>query len=277
MCPRIPISAVVITKNVEGYLDETLRSLAICSEIVVLDSGSTDLTREIALRHGALWHEHAFDGYGPQKCRAVGLARHDWILSVDADEVLDHAAVMGIADVDWTSADLMTCWRIRRRTFIGDREIRRGHWANERPVRLFNRLVTGVEPVLVHESVRSTSRVRDLPGALHHFSYADLSEIIRLDYHRLKAIRYRRAGRRAGGPLLALRAMWAGLHSYLVRGGCLEGGAGVVIALSAAVNATMGLAMASETAKPAPSAAVPGHLAPVSHAPAEQVAYPRTA
>ncbi len=277
MCPRIPISAVVITKNVEGHLDETLRSLAICAEIVVLDSGSTDRTREIALRHGARWHEHAFDGYGPQKCRAVGLAHHDWILSVDADEVLDHAAVMAIAAVDWPMADLMTCWRIRRRTFVGDREIRYGHWSNERPVRLFNRLVTGVEPVLVHESVRATSRVRSLQGALHHYSYADLSEIIRLDYHRLKAIRYRRAGRCAGGPLLALRAVWAGLHSYLVRGGCLEGGAGVVIALSAAVNATMGLAMASEIAKLAPSAAVPDRLVPVAHPPTERMAYPKTA
>lgn len=277
MCPRIPVSAVVITKNVENHLDETLRSLAICDEIVVLDSGSTDRTREISLRHGVRWHEHVFDGYGPQKRRAVRLARHDWILSVDADEVLDHAALMGIAAVDWPTADLTTCWRIRRRTFIGDREIKYGHWARERPVRVFNRLATGVEPVLVHESVRATTRVRDLPGALHHYSYGDLSEVIRLDYHRLKAVRYRRAGRSAGGPLLALRAVWAGLHSYLLRGGCLEGGAGVVIALSAAVNATMGLAMASETEKATPRAAVSSRLVPVTRAASGRVVYSKTA
>lgn len=277
MCPGIPVSAVVITKNVEDRLDETLRSLAICAEIFVLDSGSTDRTREIALRHGARWHEHPFDGYGTQKCRAVALARHDWILSVDADEVLDHAALMGIAAIDWMTADLMTCWRIRRRTFIGDREIKYGHWARERPVRIFNRLATGVETVLVHESVRATAQVRDLPGALHHYSYADLSEVIRLDYHRLKAARYRQAGRRAGGPLLALRAIWAGLHSYLIRGGCLEGGAGVVIALAAAVNASMGLAMASETETAKPREAVAGRLVPVVHPPTERVAYPKTA
>jgi hypothetical protein len=79
-----------------------------------------------------------------------------------------------------------------------------------------------------------------------HYSYGDLSEIIRLDYHRLKAVRYRRDDRRAGGGLLALRAVWAGFHSYVIRAGFLEGGAGVVVALAAAVNATMGLAMASE-------------------------------
>lgn len=276
MCPTIPVSAVLITKDAEDHFDEVLGSLAIFSEIVVLDSGSTDRTRIIAEKHGARWAEHRFDGYGPQKRRAVALASHDWILSIDADEILDKGAVNGIAAIDWRSADLLTCWRIRRRTFIGEREIRRGHWANERPVRVFNRLVTDFEPVVVHESVRATTRVRDLPGALHHYSYADLSEVIRLDYHRLKAIRYLQAGRSAGGALLAIRAAWAGFHSYVLRGGCLEGGAGVVIALSAAVNATMGLAMASETEKTMPRA-VPARLQPVSGKAGERMAYPKTA
>ncbi|RLB39172.1 MAG: glycosyltransferase family 2 protein [Deltaproteobacteria bacterium] len=276
MCPRIPVSAVVITKDAEAHLDQTLESLAMCGEIIVLDSGSTDRTREIAARHGVQWYEHRFDGYGPQKCRAVELAGHDWILSIDADEVLDHGVVAAIAGMDWPAANLLTCWRIRRRTFVGDREITYGHWANERPVRLFNRLVTGFRPELVHESVRATTQVRDLPGALMHYSYADLSEVIRLDFHRLKAIRYRQASRRAGGVLLALRAAWAVFHSYILRAGCLEGGAGVVIALSAAVNATMGLAMASEseTAKPR---VVPGRLQPVPRETGGRVVYPKTA
>jgi len=195
----IPVSAVLITKNADAHLEACLASLAVCAEIVILDSGSTDRTREIALKHGVRWFERSFEGYGPQKCRAVKLASHDWILSVDADEVLDHRAVTAIAGMDWTAADLLSCWRIRRRTFIGDREIKHGHWSTEQPVRIFNRLVTGIEPVLVHESVRPTTRVRDLKGSLLHYSYQDLSEIIRLDYHRLKAIRYRDAGRSAGG------------------------------------------------------------------------------
>ena len=276
MCPRIPVSAVVITKDAEAHLDQTLESLAVCAEIVILDSGSTDRTREIAARHGVRWHEHRFDGYGPQKCRAVELASHNWILSIDADEILDHGAVTAIAGIDWPAADLLTCWRICRRTFVGDREIKYGHWANERPVRLFNRLVTGIRPLLVHESVRATTQVRDLPGALLHYSYADLSEVVRLDFHRLKAIRYRQAGRQAGGGLLALRAVWAGLHSYILRAGCLEGGAGVVIALSAAVNATMGLAMASEGEKAKPRVVTRG-LQQVPREAGRRVAYPKTA
>ena len=277
MCPRIPVSAVVITKNVEDHLDETLRSLAICDEIVVLDSGSTDRTREIALRHGARWHEHVFDGYGPQKCRAMRLARHDWILSVDADEVLDHAALMGIAAVDWPTADLTTCWRIRRRTFIGDREIKYGHWARERPVRIFNRLATGVEPVLVHESVRRDDAG---PGSSGRDPSPQLSRFERGDSARLPSPQ--------GRPLSARRPLsrrpasrpacrMGGSAQLSLRGGCLEGGAGVVIALSAAVNATMGLAMASETGEVAPRAAAPGRLVPVTSAASGRVVYPKTA
>jgi glycosyltransferase involved in cell wall biosynthesis len=271
-----PVSAVLITKNAEAHLEACLASLAGCAEIVILDSGSTDRTREIALEQGARWFERPFDGYGPQKCRAVRLASQDWILSIDADEALDHEAVTAIEEINWHSADLLSCWRIRRRTFIGDREIKHGHWSTEHPVRIFNRLVTGIEPVLVHESVRPTTKVRDLQGSLLHYSYQDLSEIIRLDYHRLKAIRYRDAGRRAGGGLLALRAVWAGFHSYVLRAGCLEGGAGVVIALAAAVNATMGLAMASETEAAKPRV-VTGRLQPVPDKVGERVALSKTA
>jgi glycosyltransferase involved in cell wall biosynthesis len=251
MPSSIPVSAVLITRDAEAHLDRVLSSLDVCDEVLVLDSGSTDLTRDIARAHGCRWQQHPFDGYGLQKRRAVALARHHWVLSVDADEVIDDEAASALAAIDWPSTDLAACWRIRRRTFIGDREIRHGHWSTERPVRVFNRLVTGFTPALVHESVPATSDVRELPGSLLHYSYDDLSEIIRLDFHRLKAIKYRRSSRRAGAPLLALRAVWAALHSYVLRRGCLEGGAGVVIALAAAVNATMGLAMASE---PEPSA-----------------------
>lgn len=246
MRTTIPVSAVLITRDAQQHLDRALESVAICDEIVILDSGSVDRTREIAHRHGARWFEHPFGGFGPQKRRAVGLARHDWILSLDADEVLDRGVVLGLAGIDWAAADLLTSWRIRRRTMIGNREIRHGHWKTERPIRVFNRLVTGFSDALVHESVRPTSKVLDLPGSIHHYSYADLSEIIRLDFHRLKEVRYRRAGRRAGGAVLALRAFWAAFHSYVIRAGFLEGGAGVLIAQAAAINATMGLALASE-------------------------------
>ena len=86
MSGRPPISGVVTTFNNDATLDACLASLAFCDERVVLDSGSTDATVEIARRHGARIAEHPFAGYGPQKQRAIDMARHDWILLLDADE-----------------------------------------------------------------------------------------------------------------------------------------------------------------------------------------------
>lgn len=239
------ISAVVITKNAEEHLDQVLGALGCCGEIVVLDSGSTDRTREIASKHGSSWHVRQFDGYGSQKRHAVLRASFDWILLVDADEVLDEEAGAAVAAINWARQDPTQCWRIRRRTMIGRREIRYGHWNPDWVVRLFHRRHHDVSNAPIHESVKPTASLRTLPGSMLHYSYRDLSEVIRMDYHRLKAERFRDQGRHARGPALAARATWAFLYSYVFRRGFLDGPAGVVVALAGAVNAVMGLALAS--------------------------------
>ncbi|HOC41450.1 MAG TPA: glycosyltransferase family 2 protein [Thermoanaerobaculales bacterium] len=242
----IPVSAVLITRDAERLLDRVLAPLAVCSEILILDSGSRDRTREIAAAHGAAWHEHPFEGYGPQKRRAVALAAHDWVLSVDADEVLDERAAAALAGVEWSAADPRTCWQLRRRPFIGSREIRHGDWAPDWVVRVFNRRHHGLSANPVHESVRPTGPVRRLDGSLLHFTATDLAGVFRPDYYRLKAAVYRERGRRARAPMLAVRAAAAFLRSYLLRAGLLDGSAGVVVAVAAAANAVTGLALAAE-------------------------------
>lgn len=89
---REPLSVVVITLNNAATLDACLSGVDWAEEIVVLDSGSTDDTLAIARRHGARVATHAFDEFGPQKQRAIDMASHDWILNLDADEVLSPAS-----------------------------------------------------------------------------------------------------------------------------------------------------------------------------------------
>ena len=86
--PREPLSVVVITYNNADTLDACLHEVDWADEIVVLDSGSTDDTVAIAERHGARVAVHPFDDYGPQKQRAIDMARYDWVLNLDADEIL---------------------------------------------------------------------------------------------------------------------------------------------------------------------------------------------
>lgn len=253
MSGKIPVSAVLITRDAERHLDRVLAPLGVCSEILILDSGSIDRTMEIAAAHGARWHEHPFDGYGPQKRRAVELARHDWVLSVDADEILDRRAAEALAEVDWEREDPRACWSLRRRPFIGTREIRHGDWAPDWVVRVFNRRRHTMSQAPVHESVQTTGPVRRLDGSLVHLTAADLAEVFRADYYRLKAGVCAAAGRRARPPALAVRAIGAFLRSYLIRAGFLDGNAGVVVAVAAAANAVTGLALASEPPSRLPS------------------------
>ena len=243
---KIPVSAVLITRDAERHLERVLAPLSCCAETLILDSGSCDRTREIATAHGARWHEHPFEGYGPAKRRAVALAAFDWVLSIDADEVLDDRAAAALAGIDWAAADPQTCWSLRRRPFIGSREIRHGDWAPDHVIRVFNRRHHEVSADPVHESVRPSGPVRRLDGSLLHFTAGDLAAVFRPDYYRLKAAACRQGGRRASAPVLALRAAFSFLRSYLLRAGFLDGSAGVVVAVAAAANAVTGLALAGD-------------------------------
>lgn len=249
----VPVSAVIIVKDGEARLAEVLAALAPCAEVLVLDSGSTDRTLEIARAAGARIEHQAFLGYGPQKNRAVELAAHDWILSVDADEVLDAAGQAALARLDLS--DPARCWRLRRRTFVGAVELRHGH-LNDEPLRLFNRRSTRFNDVPVHESVAPRGPLARLDGSLAHYAFRDAADLVArgAGYARIKAARFRAQGRSASAPSLVVRAAAAFAKSYLLKAGFLDGRLGVVSALSAALNASTGLAMASLPDQPASSA-----------------------
>ncbi len=242
---RIPVSAVLITRDAERHLDAVLAAVACCAEIVVVDSGSTDRTLEIARAHGARTAHQDWLGYGPQKRLAVERARYDWVLCLDADEVLDATAVAALRAIDWSALPSERVWRLRRINCIGGLPVRHGAWNPDLPVRLFNRTVHRFDANPVHESVPVRGPSAILPGVCWHYSYRDLADVFRLDYHRRKAADYAAGGRRAGTPVLLLRAAGGFLRSYLLKLGFLDGTVGLIVALSVALNACLGLALAS--------------------------------
>lgn len=240
---RRPISAVIITRDAATHLAAVLDAVDFCAERLVLDSGSADATLNIAAAAGARVEHQDFLGYGPQKCRGVALATHDWILSVDADEVLDAQARQAILGLDLD--DPVACWAVRRRTFIGGREVRHGAWRNDRVLRLFNRTTAGFKPLPVHEEVESGRRPNILPGSLLHYSYASCGDVLAraIRYAPLKAAIMRRKGQRPSVWSLPGRALAAFAGSYLWRGGWRDGAAGFVVALSRAIDSTLPRAM----------------------------------
>jgi glycosyltransferase involved in cell wall biosynthesis len=246
---RLPISAVVITRDAAKGIAATLASVSLCAETLVLDSGSTDATVEIARAAGARVEQQPFLGYGPQKRRAVDLAAHDWILSLDADEVLDDAAARAIAQLDLGDlgehGDLARCWSLERRTFIGRREVRHGPWGGERVLRLFNRTTAGFTTHAVHEEVRSSRPPHPLPGSILHHSFDDAAAVLlrSISYARLKAGIMRGKGQRTTAWTMPLRGATAFAKAYLLQGGWRDGPAGFVIAVSRVIDSTLPRAM----------------------------------
>jgi glycosyltransferase involved in cell wall biosynthesis len=236
---RLPISAVIITRDAERHLAAVLAACDFCAERLILDSGSTDGTEAIAREAGARFERQDFLGYGPQKRRAVELARHDWILSLDADEVLDDAARGAIMGLDLS--DPAACWQFRRRTFIGRREIRHGVWGRDRVLRLFNRTTAAIKPLAVHEEVEAARRPVLLPGSIRHASYTGLVDVIArsLRYAPLKAEVMRSRGQRPAVWSLPGRAVAAFCGSYLAAGGWRDGAAGFVIAVARVLDSTL--------------------------------------
>jgi glycosyltransferase involved in cell wall biosynthesis len=159
---REPLSVAVITWNNASTLDRCLAAVDWADEIVVLDSGSTDATVEIARRHGARITTHPFDDYGPQKQRAIDAASNHWILNLDADEVLSLGtreiieqalATPGIAGFRLPRRERMF-WSVQHRN-----SRRNGH------LRLFDRRRARMNDIPVHAAIEVDGPVRTLKDA----------------------------------------------------------------------------------------------------------------
>lgn len=225
-----PVSAVVITLNEEQAIEQCLAALRWCDEIVVVDSGSTDRTLEICRAHGCSIHHRAFDGFGPQKRWGVSLATHDWILSVDADEVITDDLRDEI--VRELSAEQMACDGFlvpRTLVFLGS-EFRHGREHRHSTLRLFDRRCGTFTNARVHETVEVAGGTKLLSGRILHNSYRDLHQYFEKfnRYTTSAAEELFREGRHRGAwsAFLALPVNF--LKHYLLRQNILNGYPGLV-------------------------------------------------
>jgi len=229
------ITATIITCNEERNIARAIESLRCCDEIIVLDSGSTDRTVELAGKLGARVVEGGWPGYANQKNRAAECASHDWILSLDADEALSEALEAEIWQLKKNGPQCEAYTMPRLAQYLG-RWILHSGWYPDRKVRLYNRRKARWVGDFVHESVQVDGRIGDLESNLLHFTCNSLAEHLKtLDrYTTLAAeeVVFRKESVSLGRLLLS--PPWTFLRSYVWQRGFLDGFEGLAIAYMAA-------------------------------------------
>jgi (heptosyl)LPS beta-1,4-glucosyltransferase len=225
------ITATVISFNEERRIGAALASLAWADEIVVVDSGSTDRTVEIASGYTDRVLHNPWPGYAGQKNHAAAAASNDWVFSLDADEVVTARLSASIRAVRDRAPDAVG-YRMARRAWYVDRWIHHGGWYPDWQVRLYDRRQGQFEGRFVHESVALSGPVGTLVGDLDHYTVDSLSDHHRrIDGYTTLAARERIArGRRFSAIRAALQPPLTFLQTYVLKQGFRDGTAGLAIA-----------------------------------------------
>jgi len=253
------ISATIITCNEAANIREACESLSWADEIIVVDSGSTDQTRELAEACGARVINREWPGFAAQKQFAVDQTSHDWVFSLDADERVSAELKTSIAELRKSDeTQLADGYRIPRRSFYQGRWIKGGGWYPDWQLRLFRKSRGHWEPRHIHESVKldPAARVGKLSGDLLHYSVRDASHHHRMigeRYAPLAAQQMFTEGRHTSAFKIATAAPAAFVRSYILKGGFRDGLAGVSIASFAAHHAFLKHLMLWEKQKAASS------------------------
>ncbi len=229
------ISATIIARNEENSVARAISSLGFCDEIVVVDSGSTDRTVEIAESRGAMVIHNDWLGYAAQKNFAARAATHDWILSIDADEEVSPRLAASIQRLREAGTRHVGFDFARKARYCG-RWIEHSGWYPDRKVRLYRRDRGSWKGNFVHESVVVSGAVGHLDGDLLHYT-CDTLEAHRANVERytdLAAQEIRATGKKPPIWRVLLAPPYAFVKSYLLQLGLLDGAAGLTIARMAA-------------------------------------------
>ena len=233
-----PITVTMLVKNAERCLAETLNALASFNEVLLLDNGSTDNTLAIAARYSNVTlHHHPFDGFGNMKNRAAALARNDWILNIDSDEIITPELLAAIQQADLTQPE--NIYALNRINHYQRRPITGCGWSPDIIPRLYNRNHTQYNHRAVHEALIIPQGIRPqlLQGNLNHYTYDSIEALISKMQQYSSLYAEQNAGQKTSSPLAALmHGAWSFIRSYLLKSGWKHGADGLTICLTQAAG-----------------------------------------
>lgn len=227
------ISVVIICKNEASVIGPTLQSLqGLTDDVIVYDNGSSDNTMEVARRYNVKVHQGSWEGFGKTKTKANKLAKHDWVLSLDADEQIDGELKRTL--LAFEPGNEKTVYDLKFKNFLGNKLLKHGEWGYDWHIRLFNRKSVHWNNEPVHETLvlPVDVRVKKLKGAVLHQTMKDIHEYAQkmVHYAMLSADKYFQQKKKVSWVKLRLSPGFNFLNYYIFKLGFLDGHEGYVCA-----------------------------------------------
>lgn len=230
------LSVIVITRNERVNIADCLLSVDFADEIIVLDNASSDGTADIARRSGAqVAIVQDWPGFGPQKNRALDLAKGDWVLSIDADERVTPELRKEIM-TSILQPGAVACFAIPRSSWFCGRFIKHSGWTPDYVDRLFKNGSARFSDDLVHERLLHKGMSQRLKHPLLHYSFRDFSDVLKkVDLYSTASAAQAFPRAKPVTVFTALgHGLWAFLRTYILRAGFLDGSHGLALAVSSA-------------------------------------------
>lgn len=226
------ISAIVLAKNNDNTIEKTLQSLQQFDDVVVYDNGSTDTTMTIARGFKNVnLVEGEFKGFGWAKNKAVSFAKHDWVIIIDSDEVVDAKLLETLQN---KTLDAKKVYQLNFKAYYKDIQVKYCGWNNQKIKRLYNKTTTSYNMNDVHEDIISDGfEIEILDGSVEHYSYHSISQFIIKADHYSTLFAKNNAGKKSSSPTKAiLNGIYSFIKTYFFKRGFLDGFVGLTIAFS---------------------------------------------
>jgi hypothetical protein len=235
--PVLTLSVIIITKNESAHIGGCLQSVAWADEIIVLDSGSHDDTVNICRTFTDKVYETDWQGFGIQKQRALNKATGDWVLSIDADEIVtpelkaEMLLAMQTTDING--------FEIPRLSNYCGRQMRHGGWFPDYVLRLFRRECGQFTDAVVHERIIVAGKIGRLNTPFLHDAFVDFEEVLHKvnTYSSLGAKLLYEKGVRSSLPKAIMKGLWTFMRTYFLKAAFLDGEQGLMLAISNAEGA----------------------------------------
>lgn len=230
------LSVAIITLNEEKNLERTLKSVqSFADEIVIVDSGSTDKTEEIAKRYGAKFYFQKWEGYGKQRNNVIDRCENEWILNIDADEEISLKLAKKIEELK--NEKEKKVFSINFTSVCFGKKIKYGGWSNSYRIRLFRKNSGRFNDNMVHEEFETLEKIYFLKEDIYHHSYYSLEDYF-LKFNRYTtegAIEYYKKRKKSNFFQIVFNPMFKFLRMYIFRFGFLDGKEGFLLACTSAM------------------------------------------